>query len=168
MWVHWLKDHVWLIIWQQFPVYLSAAPLHPSFSVLSHWPACTPTDAKIAAKYSCNNKNLEVISEVQEPAPQLVQISADQFTALEGVLHWLKICPSIFILQVAQRESCWIGLRRKTSFFFSFWRIQDLLTQMPTISLLSPEFWGYSLLGKTHICSSVQFHLLESMSKLPS
>lgn len=72
-----------VIIWKQFPVYLSTAPLHPKFSVLSHCPACTATGTKIATKYSCNNKSLKVISEIQEPNPQLVQISADQFTALE-------------------------------------------------------------------------------------
>lgn len=53
---------LWVITWKQFPVYLSAAPLHPNFSVSSHCPACTPTNVKIATKYSCNNKSLKVIS----------------------------------------------------------------------------------------------------------
>lgn len=139
-----------VIIWKQFPVqiFFSAAPLWPEFSVLSCCPPCTRTNAKTATKRSHNSK----LSGSNQ--------RSFHYTGESPVLHSLKICPWSFFYKWCREKVAGESWEKHPVFLRE--------TQMSTINILSPESWGYSLIDKKCICSSVQLHLFESMSKLPT
>lgn len=150
---HWLRDQVWMLLCHNLKAVSSAF----FFSQQLHYDQNSPCCPAALPAHGPMQRQLQNAAITANSAVQI----RDHFTTLEKsqfCTRW-RFMPEVSFTNGAGRR---LLERAEKNILFSYGRLK---CQPSIFYLLNP---GDSLIDKKCICSSVQLHLFESMSKLPT